>query len=130
MSTPDVVALGERLDRVDRQNRLWKAVAFVALSVLGAVLVLGQADSEQQEKNSDGSAVAASRRQFSEYKVVRFPARRPFVKDPVPILEHELNAATRDGWAYVGLLALEANTGGYSGLVAFGRVPEDEGPAE
>ena len=58
-----------------------------------------------------------------EYEVIRFPARPPFEikQDATRYLTEELNRGAADGWEYVGLLALESQTAGYDGLVAFRR---------
>ena len=122
MNGSQVDALAERLARMEQQNRGWKLAALVALCLLGAVLVTGQAEPPQEEKKTATPGVTAAAPQSWEYEVVRFPARRPFVKDHVPLLAQEIDAAAANGWEYVGLLALEANTAGYNGLVAFRRV--------
>ena len=56
-----------------------------------------------------------------DYKVVRFPPRRPLVNDPVRALTRELHQATENGWEYVGLLSLATDASGYSGFVGFRR---------
>ncbi len=122
MNATHVEALAERLARMEQQNRGWKLAALVALCLLGAVLVTGQAESQQEEKKTEPPGVTAAAAQSWEYEVVRFPARRPFVKDNVPLLAQEIDAVAANGWEYVGLLALEASTSGYNGFVAFRRV--------
>ncbi len=121
-----------RIERIERQSRRWRLVALICASVLGAVLIMGQSGTSQAEAEAEaedtppaeaGSVVTPT----WEYEVVRFPARPPFKvykEDVTRYLTGELNAGAANGWEYIGLLALESQTAGYNGLVAFRREKE------
>ena len=124
----DAAALG-RIERIERQSRRWRLLALVCACVLGATLTMGQSATSQNESEAEdappreaGSAVTPT----WEYEVIRFPARPPFKikEDATRYLTDELNAGAANGWEYVGLLALESQTTGYNGLVAFRREKE------
>ena len=126
----DATGLG-RIERIERQSRRWRLVALICASVLGAVLIMGQSGPSRAEAEAEdtpapeaGSAVTPT----WEYEVIRFPARPPFkIKEDVTrYLTDELNAGAANGWEYVGLCALESQTAGYNGVVAFRRETEEK----
>lgn len=114
----------EHIEALGRRCRRWRLAALVCISVLGGVLILGQEKApEEPDKAGDAplETTELAPAPTWQYEVLRLPAQLPRGEDVTRYLTDELNAGVPGGWEYVGLLGLEADRGGYNGLVAFRR---------
>ena len=63
IQTPDLTAVVERLETVERQNRRMKRVGLIAIGLVGAVFVMGQAEPKSRVVEAEQFIVRDSRGQ-------------------------------------------------------------------
>jgi len=59
MNKPTMETLARRLDKVERENRRWKRAGVLALAVIAAIVLMGQAASKLAPPGKPGKIVGA-----------------------------------------------------------------------